>query len=90
MRPSEALRVYCVSQPSSAPETSACSAPSCTARIPKAARGFSGGYRGTTLLDVVRLQNAIKAELGVPVDVLTAGDLPAKFRDRLLRETRPL
>ncbi|VVM06469.1 nucleotidyltransferase family protein [Methylacidimicrobium tartarophylax] len=46
--------------------------------------------RGTTLLDMVRLQNAIEQELGVSVDVLTAGDLPAKFRDRVLREARPL
>lgn len=46
--------------------------------------------RGTTLLDMVRLQNAIEEELGVPVDVLTAGDLPAKFRDQVLREARPL
>lgn len=28
--------------------------------------------KGTTLLDMVRLQNAIEEELGVPVDVLTA------------------
>jgi predicted nucleotidyltransferase len=46
--------------------------------------------RGTTLLDMVRLQKAIEHELGVPVDVLTAGDLPPKFRDRVLREARPL
>jgi predicted nucleotidyltransferase len=46
--------------------------------------------RGTTLLDMVRLQNGIGAELGVSVNVLTAGDLPVKYRDRVLREARPL
>lgn len=46
--------------------------------------------RGTTLLDMVRLQSAIEKELGVSVDVLTALDLPTKFRDQVLREARPL
>lgn len=46
--------------------------------------------KGTTLLDMVRLQNAIEKELGVTTDVLTAGDLPAKFRNRVLEEARPL
>lgn len=46
--------------------------------------------RGTTLLDMVRLQNAIEKELGITVDVLTALDLPAKFRDQVLQEARPL
>ena len=46
--------------------------------------------RGTTLLDMVRLQNAIEKELGVAVDVLTAYDLPTKFRSRVLQEARPL
>lgn len=46
--------------------------------------------RGTTLLDMVRLQNAIENELGVSADVLTALDLPAKFRDQVIREARPL
>ncbi len=32
--------------------------------------------RGTTLLDMVRLQRAIEPELGVSVDVLSAGDFP--------------
>lgn len=45
---------------------------------------------GTTLLDMARLQNAIEGELGVPVDVLTAGDIPAKFRSQVLEEARPL
>lgn len=46
--------------------------------------------RGTTLLDMVRLQDAIEKELGVSVDVLTALDLPAKFRDQVMQEARPL
>lgn len=46
--------------------------------------------RGTTLLDMVRLQNAIEKELGVSVDVLTAYDLPSKFRDQVIQEARPL
>lgn len=46
--------------------------------------------KGTTLLDMVRLQNAIEKELGVATDVLTAGDLPQKFRNLVLEEARPL
>ena len=46
--------------------------------------------KGTTLLDMVRLQNAIENELGVTTDVLTAGDLPPKFRNLVLEEARPL
>ena len=43
-----------------------------------------------TLLDMVRLQNAIQKELDVSVDVLTVMDLPATFRDKVVREARPL
>jgi len=46
--------------------------------------------RGTTLLDMVRLQRALEAELGVPVDVLTDLDLPPSVRGRVLREARSL
>lgn len=46
--------------------------------------------KGTTLLDMVRLQDAIERELGVPVDVLTVGDLPPGFRSRVVKEARPL
>lgn len=46
--------------------------------------------KGTTLLNMVRLQSALESALGVSVDVLTAGDLPAKFRNRVLEEARPL
>lgn len=46
--------------------------------------------KGTTLLGMVRLQTAIEEALGVTTEVLTAGDLPAKFRDRVLEGARPL
>jgi len=46
--------------------------------------------KGTTLLDMARLQRTLEEELGVSVDVLTPGDLPAKFRDDVLREAKPL
>jgi hypothetical protein len=46
--------------------------------------------RGTTLLDMARLEAALEAELGVSVDVLTAGDLPPNFRDQVLEEATPL
>lgn len=46
--------------------------------------------KGTTLLDMVRLQNAIEKELGVATDVVTADDLPPGFRNRVLEEARPL
>ncbi len=46
--------------------------------------------RGTTLLDMVALQKAIEGEIGVTVDVLTALDLPPKFRDHVLMEAQPL
>jgi uncharacterized protein len=44
--------------------------------------------RGTTLLDMVRMQSAIEQELGVSVDVLTAEDLPQKIRQRVLDEAQ--
>mgnify|MGYP003340417616 CR=1 FL=1 len=46
--------------------------------------------KGTTLVDMVRLQHAIEQELGVPVDVLTEGDLPWGFRHEVLLAARPL
>ena len=46
--------------------------------------------RGTTLLDMARLQAALEDELGVSVDVLTAGDLPPSFRHQVLEEAMPL
>ncbi|WP_024892112.1 nucleotidyltransferase family protein [Luteimonas huabeiensis] len=44
----------------------------------------------TTLFDLGGLQVALEELLGVPVDVRTPGDLPARFRDAVLREARPL
>ena len=44
----------------------------------------------TTLLDIAGIQIEVQALLGVPVDVLTPGALPDKFRDRVLREAVPV
>jgi predicted nucleotidyltransferase len=44
----------------------------------------------TSLLDVVRLQRVIETMLHVRVDLLTPGDLPPKFRDRVVAEALPL
>lgn len=45
---------------------------------------------GTTLFDLGGLQVALEDLLGVPVDLLTPGDLPAKFREQVLAEARSL
>lgn len=45
---------------------------------------------GTTLLDLGAIQTALEDLLGVPVDVLTPGDLPATFRQQVMDEARPL
>ncbi|RYF82656.1 MAG: nucleotidyltransferase [Comamonadaceae bacterium] len=45
---------------------------------------------GTTLFDLGGLQVALEDLLGVPVDVLTPGDLPAKFRGVVLAEAQPV
>ena len=45
---------------------------------------------GTTLLDLGAIQIELEQVLGVAVDVLTPGDLPVKFRDRVLREAVPV
>lgn len=45
---------------------------------------------GTTLFDLGGLQIELEALLGVPVDLLTPGDLPAKFRAKVLAEARPV
>ena len=44
----------------------------------------------TTLFDLGGLQVELEALLGVPVDVLTPGDLLARFRAQVLAEARPL
>lgn len=45
---------------------------------------------GTTLFDLGGLQVELEDLLGVSVDVLTPGDLPAKFRGQVLAEARPV
>lgn len=45
---------------------------------------------GTTLFDLGGLQSELEDLLGVPVDVLTPGDLPNKFRAQVLAEAKPL
>ena len=45
---------------------------------------------GTTLFDLGGLQFELETSLGVPVDVLTPGDLPVKFRAKVLSEARPV
>lgn len=41
---------------------------------------------GATLLDLGAVQFELEQLLGVPVDVLTPDDLPAVFRDQVLKE----
>lgn len=43
---------------------------------------------GATLFDLGGLQAELEALLGVRVDVLTAQDLPVKFRDQVLAQAR--
>ena len=45
---------------------------------------------GTTLFDLGGLQDELQGLLGVSVDVLTPHDLPAKFRESVVQEARPL
>ena len=45
---------------------------------------------GTTLFDLGGLQDELQELLGVSVDVLTLKDLPAKFRDAVVHESRPV
>ncbi len=45
---------------------------------------------GATLFDLGGLQVELEELLGVPVDVLTPGDLPTKFRARVLAEAAPV
>lgn len=44
----------------------------------------------TSLLDLAQIQVELEAQLGIPIDVLTPGALPMKFRDQVLREARPV
>lgn len=45
---------------------------------------------GVTLFDLGGLQVDLEDMLGVPVDLLTPGDLPARFRQKILDEARSL
>lgn len=45
---------------------------------------------GTTLLDLGGLQDELQELLSVSVDVLTLKDLPAKFRDAVALEAKPV
>lgn len=43
-----------------------------------------------TLLDLGGLQDDLESLLGVHVDLLTPGDLPTKFRAKVLAEAQPV
>jgi uncharacterized protein len=45
---------------------------------------------GATLFDLGGLQDALEELLGTPVDLLTPGDLPIRFRAKVLAEARPI
>ena len=45
---------------------------------------------GATLFDLGGLQAELEELLGVQVDVVTPGDLPAKFRHQILAQARPI
>ena len=45
---------------------------------------------GATLFDLGGLQVALEELLGVRVDLLTPGDLPRAFRERVLRDAVPV
>lgn len=45
---------------------------------------------GATLLDLGDLQEELKSLLGVDVDLLTPGDLPLKFRAKVLAQAQPV
>lgn len=45
---------------------------------------------GATLFDLGALQDELESLLGVPVDVLTPADLPARFREKVLAEARTI
>ena len=45
---------------------------------------------GTTLLDLGAIQVELEETLGISVDVLTPGDLPMKFRDKVLQNSMPV
>ncbi|TWJ33020.1 nucleotidyltransferase family protein [Geobacter argillaceus] len=44
----------------------------------------------TTLMDIGAIRFELRRLLGIQVDVLTPKALPASFRDRVIKEARPL
>ncbi len=44
----------------------------------------------TTLFDLGAMQVELATVLGIPVDVLTPGDLPKRFRELVIREAQPV
>lgn len=44
----------------------------------------------TSLFDLGAIQHEVQQLLGVTVDVLTPGDLPERFRERVVAEAAPL
>jgi uncharacterized protein len=45
---------------------------------------------GATLFDLGGLQAELEETLGVPVDLLTPGDLPMSFRQHVLAQAQPI
>jgi predicted nucleotidyltransferase len=45
---------------------------------------------GATLFDLGGLQFELETMLGIHVDLLTPGDLPTKFRARVLAQAKPV
>jgi len=45
---------------------------------------------GTTLFDLGAMQVELETVLGIPVEVLTPGDLPKRFREQVVREALPV
>jgi uncharacterized protein len=45
---------------------------------------------GATLLDLGGLQEDLESLLGIHVDLLTPGDLPPKFRAKVVAEAQPV
>lgn len=45
---------------------------------------------GTTLLDLIGLEQELKKKLGVPVQVMTPGSLHRFFRDKVIAEAQPI
>lgn len=45
---------------------------------------------GATLFDLGAIQIELEEMLGIPVDVLTPGDLPTRFREQAIKEAVPV